>query len=266
MPKKIVVKISGDKPKEVKDEIPSIEAVEPAVEEPEQTPAPPPPPPTLQQAVLTDDERLEKALNEYEKLQEAVQRQKMRDRKFQEHCISHDVDPRIMRNILARFAEERKMLVEKSREVLEYLNEAKNILDSEFAKVEEELIWYSIELNTMQMEPGKSEKSVGMRDELEAKISGLRKELPNLRNRIKALDEKIRELNEFPKLVQDRTTDKEVVQRILEDVKKRYILINGPRAEAVLRADIERTAQAESIPREYATILVWKKASGTASH
>jgi len=264
LPKKIVVKISGEKPKEVKEEIPAVEPIEPVTAEPEQPPAQPPP--TIQQAELSDEARLERALNEYERLQEAVQRQRLGDRKFQEHCISQDIEPRIMRNILARFAEERKALVEKSREVLEYLNEAKNVLDSEFAKVEEELIWSSIELNTMQMEPGRPDKSVGMREELEARIADLRKELPSLRNRIKALEEKIRELTEFPRTVQERTTDKEAIQKILEDAKKRYILIHGPRAEAMLRADIEKMAQAEGIPREYATILVWKKISGPTGH
>ncbi|MEM3096679.1 MAG: hypothetical protein QW756_06430 [Nitrososphaerota archaeon] len=262
MPKKIVVKISGEPPKAAEpetqhEEIPAVEPV--AVNTAPSTVVTEPS--GMQQIELSEDAKLERALNEYEKLQDLVTRQRLRDRKFQEHCLANDIEPRIIRNILTRFGNERKALAERSKEVLEYLSEAKNVLDSKFAQVEEELVWASIELNTMQMEPSRADKSVGMREELEARIAQLRKELPNLRNRVKALEDKIRELNEFPKTVQEKTTDRETVQKVYEDVKKRFILSYGVRAEAMLRAEIEKVAQAESIPKEYATILVWKRAS-----
>jgi hypothetical protein len=36
------------------------------------------------------------------------------------------------------------------------------------------------------------------------------------------------------------------------------MLTHGARAEAVLRAEVERIAQQESIPRDYAVLLFWK--------
>ncbi|GBC68893.1 hypothetical protein HRbin01_00581 [archaeon HR01] len=268
MPRKIVVKISGE-PKKASEQQPEKEVI-PTVE-PEEQPKPAeileetPSVEEPEPAQLGEEDMLEKALKQYDELQMEIQRQRDKDRKFQEFCIAQEVEPRIIRNILSRFSEERKKLLQKAEEVLRIMREAKEALDAKFAKVEEELIWATIELNTMQIEPGKNTKSVTMKEELEARISQLRKELPVLRNRVKAFEEKIRELAEIPKTVVDLTTEKEIAGKIFEDARKKFILVHGPKADAMLRAEIEKTAQSENIPREYATILVWRRFSAGSS-
>jgi RNAse (barnase) inhibitor barstar len=268
MPKKIVVKISGEakkteEPQPGKEPVPTVEPIEqPKTAEISEEIATVQEPEPVQ---LTEEDMLEKALKEYDELQQDIQRQREKDKKLQELCVAQEIEPRIIRNILARFLEERKRLIQKAEEVLKILREAKEALESQFAKVEEELIWSSIELNTMQMETGKATKSVTMKEELEVRIAQLRKELPVLRNRVKAFDEKIRELSDIPKTVVDLTTEKEIANKIFEDVRKKFILMHGPRAEAMLRAEIEKLAQAENLPREYATILVWRRFSASPS-
>ncbi|MEM1940430.1 MAG: hypothetical protein QXS96_06700 [Candidatus Caldarchaeum sp.] len=259
MPKKIVLRI---KPSPQKPETsPDIEVVPPPPQQEEQpvkeVSLKPVEEPVQQQPV---GDELDEALKMYDELMREIERLRGLDRNFMLYCIKmEELRPQLVRNILSRLAEKRNALLEKSGEVLERLRAAKEALGSEFAQVEEELIWSSIELNTMQLEKDSgSDKGVGIREELEAKIPELRKKLASLRNRLKMVEEMVKQLSDLPRNIADITTNKEEPAKLFEEIKKKYILSHGQRAEAVARAEIEKIAQQESIPREYAVILLWK--------
>jgi len=271
MPKKIVLRIRSETRKEAEQTAePEPEQsqvnIEPMAEKAVEVIETVEPEPVVEQAVQhppkqtqekADD--LEEALKLYDEVMQEVQRLKKLDKNIILACIEKDVRPQLIRRFMARLNEKRSKVVEISKSVLEMLKNAKDRLGAEFADVEEELIWSSIELNTMQLEGDKTDaKNVGLKEELEARIPELRKKLTSLRNRIKTVEDMIKQLSDLPKNIVDLTTNKDEVAKIYEDAKKRYILTHGQRAEAVLRAEIERVAQQEAIPREYATILVWK--------
>lgn len=192
-----------------------------------------------------------------------IGRIKISDKNFVNYCKNAEqLSPRLIRGILGRLADKRNEILERSVQVLEQLKVVREEIGGEFAKIEEELIWSSIELNTMQLEIGKGgTKNVGLKEELEARIPELRKKLAELRNRLKTVDELIKQLTDLPKTIVDMTTNKEEAAKLLEEIKKKLMLTHGPRAEAVARAEIEKIAQQESIPREYATILLWRHLS-----
>ncbi len=207
---------------------------------------------------------LDEALRMYDELMKEVERLKNLDKNFITYCLRlEELRPQLIRSILARLAERRNAVVEKAADVLEKLKSARDVLGSEFAEIEGELIWSSIELNTMQLEGEKADqKNVGLKEELEARIPELRKKLTNLRNRLKVIEDMVKQLSDLPRNIVELTTNKDEVSKLFEDLKKRYMLNHGPRAEAVLRAEIERVAQQEAIPREYAILLVWRASIG----
>ncbi|MEM2333646.1 MAG: hypothetical protein QXR26_03025 [Candidatus Caldarchaeum sp.] len=254
MVKKIVLKVKkASEPPEV-EALPVQQDVEVPVvkEEPPQEQAQPQP--------QQEGGDLDEALQLYDEVMKEVERLRNIDKNFIAYCMKLDeLRPQLIRSILSRLAERRRAVLVKSENVLEKLKRARDALGSEFAEVEEELIWSSIELNTMQLEGDKpNAKNVGLKEELEARIPELRKKLTSIRNRLKTVDDMIKQLSDLPRTITDLTSSKEEVAKLFEDVKKRYMLTHGPRAESVLRAEIERVAQQEAIPREYATLLVWK--------
>ncbi len=201
---------------------------------------------------------LDEALRLYDELMKEVGRLKQLDKNFIAYCLKfEELRPQLIRNILARLAERRKAIVERAASILEKLKSARDALGSEFAEVEEELIWSSIELNTIQLE-GADQKNVRLKEELEARIPELRRKLINLRNRLKMIEELVKELSNIQRNIIELTTNKDELSKLFEELKKRYMLNYGQRAEAVLRAEVERVAQQESIPREYATLLLWR--------
>ncbi|MDJ0270051.1 MAG: hypothetical protein NXY59_05850 [Aigarchaeota archaeon] len=269
MPRKIIVRVSGEGAKKQEsqpptgEDMPVIEPVSEAVEtrEEQQQEAEP------QLEVASEEEPeealVESAINHYEKLKSDIENVRKRDFKFQELCIRETVPPRAIREILTRLNELRSKIVNDSRRTLEILEQAKAQLEERFSKVEVDLYWASLELNTLQLDETASSKGdVGLKEELEARIPQLRQELSMLRNRIKELEEKIHEISELPRTINDVTTSRELADRILEEVKKRYVLSHGTRAEAMLTADVQRLMERDNIPREYAIILLWKKIKG----
>lgn len=264
MPKKIVLKIKPmsqpqqpEQPPEI-EAVPSPEPVEPpVVEEKREEPM------TVEQQPSMPDKSLEEILQLYDELMKEIERIKLSEKNFVTYCKNAEqLTPKLIKGILARFAEKRNAVLEKSVPVLEKLKTLREDIGSEFAKIEEELIWSSIELNTMQLEAGKGGgKNVGLKEELEARIPELRKKLAELRNRLKTVDDVIKQLTDLPKTIVDMTSNKEEAAKLLEEIKKKLMLTHGPRAEAFARAEIEKIAQQESIPREYATILLWRHLS-----
>ncbi|MCS7129225.1 MAG: hypothetical protein NZ919_01090 [Candidatus Caldarchaeum sp.] len=256
MPKKIVLKIRQDRPQEPVEMEPAPQQAEelPAVLEPEQ--------PATEPQPATPSSGLEEALKEYEELMKELDLIRNLDKNVIAYCIKlDDLRPQLVRSIVGRLSEKRTAVLKKSTAVLEKMKAARDSLGSEFAGVEEELIWSSIELNTMQLEGGKADSSrVGLKEELEARIPELRKKLTTLRNRLKMVEDVIKNLSELPRNIVELTSSKEDIAKLFEDAKKRYMITHGQRAEAVLRAEIDRVAQQEAIPREYATLLVWKAA------
>jgi len=262
LPKKIILKIKQPG----QQEQPEVEALPPqggqepgpvvggVVEQPtaEKPPAQPPAEPV--------DETIGEAMLRYEELMNEVEHIKQLDRNFMLYCIKmEELRPQLIRSILSRLAEKRNALLNKVESVLEKLREARDTIGSKFAETEEELIWASIELNAMQLERAKAgDRDVGLKEELEARIPELRKKLTTLRNRLKSIEEILRRVSELPTNLVELTSSKEEAEKLFEDAKKRLMLTHGARAEAVLRAEIERIAQQESIPRDYAVLLYWK--------
>jgi len=261
LPKKITLKI---KQPGQQQEQPELEAPPPSKEGEALVGVVVEPPPTEKPSVERPPERVDDALSEamlrYEELMNEVEHIKQLDRNFMLYCIKmEELRPQLIRSILSRLAEKRNALLSKVDAVVEKIREARDTIGSEFAETEEELIWASIELNTMQLEQAKTGvKDVGLKEELEARIPELRKKLTTLRNRLKSLEEILRRLSELPKNVVELTSSREEAEKLFEDAKKRLMLTHGARAEAVLRAEIERIAQQESIPRDYAVLLFWK--------
>lgn len=257
MPKKIILRIKPPSPQQQEGE-PEIEAVptQPAEEQVVETTSEPASVEKKEQSPL---DTLDQATQMYDELMKEIEHVKNLDKSFMLYCIrSDELRAQRIRSILSRLAEKRNSLLEKSGSVLEKLKTARETIGSEFAQVEEELIWSSIELNTMQLEGDKGGKNVGLKEELEARIPELRKKLAALRNRLKTFDEMIKQLNELPRNIVDMTSNKEDAAKLFEEIKKKLMLSHGARAEAVARAEIEKIAQQESIPREYATVLLWK--------
>ncbi|MDW8084119.1 MAG: hypothetical protein RMI49_02840 [Candidatus Caldarchaeum sp.] len=263
MPKKVIVRIKPSSQPPQQEQPPEIEAVPPQTPvekhvEAEKTPVPVEEPPPQQQ---TDN--LEEVLRMYDELMREAETIKNLDRNFVLYCIkAEDLRPQLVRSILERFSKKRNALLEKSGGVLQKLKSVREVIGSEFAEVEEELIWSSIELNTMQLESNRGDKNVGLKEELEARIPELRKRLATLRNRLKMVDDMVKQLTDLPRNIVDLTTSKDEVAKLLEDVKKKMMITHGQNAEAYVRAEIEKIAQRESIPREYATILLWRQVVG----
>jgi len=265
LPKKIVVRI----PSEPKKAEPTVE--QPPVEEiPVIEPPPEEPPKTKQIDKPVElgelEASLENAAKHYEALKANLRLLLMRDKTFQELCRDNQtISLQTIKKILERFNESRMRVVEESRTTLDALAEAKSLLEASFSKKEEELYWANIELNTLVIEQGAHSRSqVGLREELEARIPQFRQELSSLRNRIRELEEKLREVSDLPRVIHENTTYTEIAKDIFEEAKKKYILTYGGKAETMLTADIEKLAQSEKIPREYATILVWKRLQTSA--
>jgi chromosome segregation ATPase len=263
LPKKIVLKIKQPGQQQERPEVEAPlsqkeEQAEPVVGEVVEPP--PTEKPAVQQPPEPVDDALSEAMLRYEELMNEVEHIKQLDRNFMLYCIKmEELRPQLIRSILSRLAEKRNALLSKVDAVMEKIREARDTLGSEFAETEEELIWASIELNTMQLEQAKKGvKDVGLKEELEARIPELRKRLTTLRNRLKSLEEILRRLSELPKNVVELTSSREEAEKLFEDAKKRLMLTHGARAEAVLRAEVERIAQQESIPRDYAVLLFWK--------
>ncbi|MCX8201560.1 MAG: hypothetical protein N3H84_05590 [Candidatus Caldarchaeum sp.] len=262
MPKKIVLRIKpSSQPQQEQapevDTLPSQTAAEEPVVESDG------PKQVAEQQPQPAGEDLEQALQAYDELMKDVERIRNLDKNFMIYCIKSDeLRPQLIRSILSRLSEKRNALLDKSAIVLDNLKAVRETIGSEFHEVEEELIWSSIELNTMQLEGDKGSKNVGLKEELEARIPELRKKLASLRNRLKMVEDMIKQLSDLPRTIVDMTTSREEAGKLLEDIKKKLMLTHGPRAEAVARAEIEKIAQQESIPREYATVLLWKQLSG----
>ncbi|MEM1946668.1 MAG: hypothetical protein QW614_00895 [Candidatus Caldarchaeum sp.] len=269
MPKKIVLKIRpADKAVETPEveALPAAQEVETSVVKAEPLREAVQPQPTQQTQAFQPAQpqqegvELDQALQLYEELMKEIERLKNLDKNFIAYCLKHeDLRPQTIRSILSRMTEKRKEVLVRAEGVLEKLKSARDALGAEFAETEEELIWSSLELNTMQLEGEKSsEKNVGLKEELEARIPELRRKLTNLRNRLKTVDDMVKRLSDLPRTIAEMTSNKEEVSKLFEEVKKRYLLTHGPKGESVLRAEIERIAQQEAIPREYATLLLWR--------
>lgn len=205
------------------------------------------------------DDALDEAMLIYEELMNEVEHIKQFDKNLMDYCKENNVRLRVIKGLLSRLAERRNALVSKAEAVLEKLKEIRDNIGLEFAEIEEELVWASIEVNTLQLERGKvAVKNVRLKEELEARIRMLRENLTTLYNKLKTLERMIRQVSNISKNVREITSNKEEAEKLFEDVKKQYLLTHGPNAEAILRAEVERIAQQESIPREYAVLLVWK--------
>ena len=268
MPRKIIVRVSGEGARKQENQPPSedmpvIEPVSEAVETREEQQQEAEPQLEVASEEAPEEALVESAIKHYEALKSNIEYVRKRDFKFQELCIRETVSPRAIREILTRLNELRSKIVNDSRRTLEILEQAKAQLEERFSKVEVDLYWASLELNTRQLDEAASSKNdVGLKEELEARIPQLRQELSMLRNRIKELEEKIHEVSELPRTINDVTTARELADRILEEVRKSYVLSHGTRAEAMLAADVQRLMERDDIPREYAIILLWKKIRG----
>ena len=257
MPKKIIIKKPLDTNKKEENEPPLIEPVKPVYDETEaeqvqekseeiETIIP-----KDEQVVeeIPEDTLLESAIKSYEAFKKRIEYIVKKDRAFQEMCIEKDISTETIRRILSKLKEDREQAVKEASQVKEKLEEAKQRYMQQFSEIEAELYWTRLEKITEsdRIEPG-----------VEAELQNMENKLVMLKNKIREIDNWIKELNEIPGTIYEISTYKEHAKRLYEELKKRYMIRYGERAEGVLSAEIQKLAQQENIPREYAVILLLK--------
>jgi len=193
---------------------------------------------------------LESANKSYEAFKKRIEYIIKKDRAFQEMCIDKDITTEAIRSILSKLREERERAVREASQVKEKLEEAKHRYMQQFSEIEAELYWTRLEKIT---------ESDRIEPDVEDELKRMENKLVTLKNKIRELDNWIKELNEIPGTIYEVSTYKEYARMLYEELKKHYIIRYGERADGVLSAEIQKLAQEEDIPREYAIILLRKR-------
>lgn len=197
----------------------------------------------------------------YKEIENKINEIKLRDHVFQKLVRDEDINPKVIKKILLKWNDLKNQVLDDAKRIREKLIVTKSLIEDEFSKTEEDLYLATIEVNTMEIkikEKGEARK-VGRIEELEAKIPLLRQKLFQTRSKMKELDEKINFLNDLPKRINELTIATQIPSEIYEELKTRYGAIYGDKWEGILKGNIANIAESEGIPKEYATILVWKK-------
>ena len=255
--KKIVIRIPSGKEREErpqatekeKEVVPVIEPIQEAGESKEQQ--------QQQEAEkeekgeeLAEDVLIESALKNYEAIKMRISYVRKKDMEFQKMCATQDVSPSTIREIVSRLNREREQIVNDSRRIVELLEQAKAQYEEKFSKVEVDLYWTRLEMSMGKTEANEVETN--------AKITELEQQLVFLKNRIKEIDSMIKEILDLPKTVYKQSTYSELAKKLYEEMRRRYIMSRGDRGESLLSAEIQRIAESEQVPLEYATILLWR--------
>lgn len=259
MPKRVVIKSGGE---EREKETPIIEPVEgekPAEQvEAEKTIV-------VEPTISQEDKELQEAEVDAEtayetvkkKIEEVRIREKVTQQKFRDQ---EDMGISILKKLLQKWDALREEVVNSITTTIERYRRFKALLEVRFSKLEEELYFNQIELDTLrQLEEQGEPISVSKKEELEQKVPELMKELANVNKRMEEIDERIAELQRTADNIYEATAYKDIASTLFKEMVETFQDRLGEDAEAKLRIQVDAIAQREGIPREYATIYVWKR-------
>ncbi len=255
MPKRIVIKDSD------------LEEAEPVIEPVEEAEV------SVEEAEVSErkeDVILEKASADadaaYElvigKIEEVKVREEVTQKKFLE---DPGMSLNILKKLIQRWDSMRDELIRYIDDAVEKYRKLIELLEGRFSDIEEELYVNQVELDSlMQLESQGKPISVSKKEELESIIPKLREELAQLDKKIKEVDGRIEELRRMRENVYETTSHKGLVESIftqlVNSLQARY---ESPEEATIkIRSQIEVIAQREGIPREYATLYLWKRLKG----
>lgn len=217
-----------------------------------------------------EDVMLEKAIADadaaYElvigKIEEIRVREEVTQKKFLE---DPGMSLTILKKLIQRWDSMREDLVRYIDDAAERYRKLAGLLEEKFSSIEEEVYFNQVELDTlMQLESQGKPISVSKREELESMIPKLREELAQIDKMIKEVNSRIEELRRMRENVYEATSYKGLVESIftqlINSLQTRYE--NPDEAAVKIRSQIEVIAQREGIPREYATLYLWKRLKG----
>jgi len=193
------------------------------------------------------------------KAEEIRIREQVTQRRFME---SPEMNTAILKKLLQKWDSMRDELIKAVNDAVERYRKLREVLDQIFSSVEEELYLNQVELDTMlQLEERGRPISISKKEELEKRIPELRSRLADLNKKIREVDDKINQLRRMGENIYESTSYRELAdnlfQQIVEALQGRY---GSPEeARAKIRSQIDLIAQREGIPREYATIYVWRR-------
>ena len=259
MPKRIVIKDS-----DIEEAEPVIEPVEEGIEEASEK--------AVAEVREGEENELERATADADAAYELVMgkadeiriREQVTQKKFLE---DQAMSLGILKKLLQRWDSLRDDLITYVNDAIEKHRRLRDILERKFSAVEEELYFNQVELDTLiQLEAQGRPISVSKKEELEKLVPRLREQLAELDKRIKEVDARIEQLRKMTENVYEHTSYKDLMESIfsqlVDALQGRYGSLEEARAK--IRSQIELIAQREGIPKEYATIYLWKRLRGAS--
>ena len=215
----------------------------------------------------SEDRELEAAVAEaeaaYELVTSKAEEIRVREQVTQKRFLEHEeMSIGILKKLLQKWDALREELIKAIQDAIDRYNHLRSIFEQKFSSIEEELYFNQVELDTMrQLEEQGRPISVSKKEELERLIPELREKLAEIDRKIREIDAKIDQLRRMADNVYETTSYRELAERVFEQIlgvlQNRYGDIEEARVK--IRSQIEFIAQREGIPREYATIYLWKR-------
>ena len=257
MPKRVVIKEPSEEGGEEKKEL-IIEPVEEGVEEEvREIPVKP--------SISEEERALEEASVEaeaaYETVMDKIDELKIREKVTQQRFMQHpDMTLSILKKLLQKWDALREDLIKNIQEAIDRYARLKSLLEERFSSIEEELYENQVELDVLhQREEQGKPISVSKKEELENLIPALREKIAEIDKKIKEIEERMEELRRIADNIYDVTSYKELSERLLGQIVEAGYSKWGEEADMRVRYLIGEIAQREGIPREYATIYLWKQ-------
>ena len=257
MPKRVIIKDS-----DIEEEAePVIEPVEETAEKPVEVSMP------EAGEAKTEERLIEEAMAEAEAAYELViskaEEIKIREQVTQKRFLENEeMSIGILKKLLQKWDALRDELIKAIDDAIEKYKRLRELLEQRFSSIEEELYFNQVELDTMrQLEEHGRPISVSKKEELEKLVPELRNKLAEINKKIKEVDERINQLRKMAENIYETTSYKDLAEslfpQIVEALQSRYGDLEEARAK--IRSQIDLIAQREGIPREYATIYVWRR-------
>jgi hypothetical protein len=191
------------------------------------------------------------------KIEEIKTREKVTQQKFRDQP---DMSIAILKKILQKWDLLREEVRKGIAEVIDKCRRLKTMYEARFSRLEEELYFNQIELDTLrELEEQGEPISISKKEELERMVPELVKELAKTNEKYKEIDAKIEQLKRMNDNIYEVTAYKDLAVKLYEEMATIVQERRGEEALPALRAQIDSIAQREGIPREYATIYVYKK-------
>lgn len=256
MPKRVVIKEPSDEDEEKKELI--IEPVEETIKEEAEKVA-------VRPSISEKERILEEASIDaeaaYETVMDKIDELKIREKVTQHRFMQHpDMTLSILKKLLQKWDALREDLIKNIQEALEKYNRLKSLLEDRFSSIEEELYVNQVELDVLhQREEQGKPISVSKKEELENTIPALRENMAEIDRKIKEIEKKMEELRHIADNIYEATSYKELSERLLNQIIEVGYNRWGEETDMRVRYLIGEIAQREGIPREYATIYLWKQ-------